>query len=474
MNGYMARRSVWMAKGHKKHLPTQPKALCTGLILCTLLLLSACAQPVQESVPNIPLPVPASPTLSPTQTAAPQQPATQWIPFIEGDFAGVADDNGQIVAPPIYRMGTAYQGNDLPQYCVLELEQLNDEPSQYFLLNQKQMKLLGPYEGVQAVSEQENLFCVREGQLWGAADLTTGQRRILPQYSYAFYFSQGKALVSLGDDLACIDAQGNQLFTIPNASPMYGFANGRCAVYNYGAENAFVTLLDESGNNIPLPEGVRDISVDESMRYAVFTDDRGICGVMDMDGNILMEAQYLWIQPMGHTLLAKSAQYDVYVLDGATFERIQGPLPQDTYSAGRNSIFIPNGESWTLMRSNGLTWDLGPEEWAAEEQGGYMVVHAGEGIRIFDQKNRQLGPSADWYAVTPQGDVILQGVAHPQTGRETWALMDAQGKLLLEGYQSLYTLDGLYFQAQKGSVFGIVDRQGNWILRKSVYQTLVD
>ena len=146
-------------------------------------------------------------------------------------------------------------------------------------------------------------------------------------------------------------------------------------------------------------------------------------------------------------------------------------------AAGPDLIALPENH-FAYVNENGHTSifdDLNDTELAGKagfyQQGRYIVAVYEEGCQLFSMDQNKAGKLLEYnYILPPQDaghDDAVFTAEDPRTGLQ--GIAGTNGKLVLDmEYDRIYSIDGSYFFAVQNGWSGIVDGNGDWIVRTAL------
>ena len=153
-----------------------------------------------------------------------------------------------------------------------------------------------------------------ENRLWGFID-QQGNMVIAPQYDRTNHFFYGLSIVykplnELEDDndqqWAIIDRDGKELFTTKKSKmkpEIVGFESNGLTIVSKNYSSTFL-LIDQKGQRV-LTLDARDVQ-GTTGNHILYSDGDGRRGIMDTDGNVLIEPKYDIIRYYGGPIVAQN------------------------------------------------------------------------------------------------------------------------------------------------------------------------
>lgn len=185
---------------------------------------------------------------------------------------GVINGYGEWIVKPHYSLRPEYGDG---------LTLVNDDEAsrKYRFVNMRGEFVFGGYD--KAWGFREGRAAVRIDDKWGFVD-TSGEMVIPLIYDDASSFSDGLALVQLGESKIYIRPDGTQAFIIESDVSVGGFSEGRAAFRKGGSEG----IIDKVGK-VVLPPTYREIN-EFSDGLAAFESDKGFWGYLDTEGRVVI------------------------------------------------------------------------------------------------------------------------------------------------------------------------------------------
>lgn len=296
-------------------------------------------------------------------------------------------------------------------------------------------QLLGPSGPYFGGKRYENLrgFCedlagAMENGLWGYLD-REGRWAVTPQFAECGDFSEGFAAVSIGEQNGFINARGEWL-----VNPRYhnagafcdGYAN--CEIYDSVTGETDYVLLGRDGGEMELP-GILNGSFSQGNGYALAN-----CMEEEADGSFYDK---LWRVAQDGDL--------AYVGDYSIDFQMGNVASLVSYNEGEDAVAC------------GL-YDVSTGEWICEP-GQY-------------QSFSQFYPNSATLAMEDTNgaeEIPYLAACRAQMGVSLCDLMDLRGNVILSGCNEISYVDDGRAIVKKGFSQGMMDFQGNWLWRSSIF-----
>lgn len=472
-------------------------SLAIGIIFC----LSGCNGGDVAATPND---VAATPKGSPdfgedvSNTDAPSEPTVQLTAFEElfqygpmavqdeNELWGYIDNSGEYVIQSIYSSAKSFGENGL----AVVKEASN---GLWGIISASGNYVVEPtFYGVMGVFS-EGLLCVCGEEGWGYVD-ESGAYVIPPQFLSGHAFSEGVAQVSTRiervDEFYTYNAytyidKSGKLLTNNVFGEAYDFSEGRALVKVGDPIYGYYGYIDTSGGFIIPPQFDEATSFADGMAFAhdVYSNKTVL---FDLDGNILAESS-LYNVPgsSGHKARWYSNLRPVTLSDGtgAVYINPQGEivLPKSGAPYGGASPFYSS--EFALANQNGMMGfiDLNGN-WVIEPQ--YSITMSSylnelnpvqmsnsEVIRLLDVSGNCLMEFRTDSKERPSGDMERDPMAmarYADNGSiEQAGFMNHDGSMAIDYIfenASDFAYDYSYARAQSGGLWGMIDKNGNWLI----------
>lgn len=264
------------------------------------------------------------------------------------------------------------------------------------------------------------------------------------------------------------DAETTDSLAMLAAAQVGAFSGGAATVQLTETAWGFV---DERGEVTPVDAVWLDECCDG---YALAQDAAGQYGVLSASGGEAAPFAYSSGTHCGDELPLYQlweSEEDCIVLSAATGQKLM--LPKDL-NGGRVTALPESYFAYVDEDGNAVVFD-DLERFSFEgeasfyRQGGeWMIVCLEDGYQIFDLDEAEAGKLQPYAYTAPQqqaayADTVFT-VTDPETGLQ--GIGNTRGRIVLAPqYDSIFSVDGSYFAAVSGCWSGIVDANGEWIVR---------
>ena len=294
-------------------------------------------------------------------------------------------------------------------------------------------KIIGQVAG-RVTSCSDGIIVSYEGTSgpWHISSASTAKEFAVVQAKHVGRFFNDSATVQITDTLwGFCDKKGKITTTTASwIEDCYaGYALAKDANKRYG-------VLSTSGKEIAPYEYVNGVHCSDTLPiYQLWTDEQE-CMVLSAKSNQkLMLPEDLQAQ----TLIALPENHFAYVNEN-----------------GNTSIFDD-------LNDTELTGNAG-----FYQQGRYIVAAYDEGCQLFSMDQNKAGKLLDYNYILPPHEAGHEDTVFtaedPATGLQ--GIADTNGKLVLDmEYDRIFSIDGSYFFAVQNGWSGIVDANGDWIVR---------
>lgn len=381
----------------------------------------------------------------------------------------LADSSGELITEAVYTSVLRKQcGSSLVWLMTSEAE---DGSARVSCAAQNGSWILGPFDGSITV-EDDRIFVQRatdsavttvynssgkiEGQIAGTMQSYSGDIIVSSAKkdgATVWYLNQWDTLTEVASlDAVYVGAFSDESATVQLTETEWGFVDEKGTVTKTEA-----AWLDECYDG-----------------YALAKSADGKYGVLDDSGKEIADMKYakgvlcgleqpiyqLWEDDETCIVLSASSGQKLALPDDLHAQQLM-PLPS-TYFAYTN-------ESGNTVVFDDL--DSAELEGSVQfhPQGRNVLLSAGENsYQLIDLKEGKAGKVHPYRYVAPSqeeayGDAVFT-IADPDTG--LCGIANNRGRIVLDpAYDSIYSIDGSYFAAVQGSWSGIVDSNGDWIVR---------
>lgn len=286
-----------------------------------------------------------------------------------------------------------------------------------------QMSIIWLEEGLElcvtAGVEEGDLLPVKNQEgLYGFVD-TTGQMVITPQYDSAASFSEGLAKVVLDGQISFIDLTGQVVFTLENASSAGNFSCGRA-----------------------------------------WYEEDGLVGVVDTEGNIIVEPKYENIGGYceGYTWVSSG---DLYGFIDSSGTQITGLIYGEagSFHEGRAYVWTESDGYGYIDTTGTVVIDL-QYTIASVFNDGYASVCLDGNFGFIDPDGNQLTDMTLGYS-----DTLYEGLALSRSEEGLYGFVDSLGQMVIEpAYKSVASFSGGLASVYDGEYFGYIDMNGDVVI----------
>ena len=212
-------------------------------------------------------------------------------------------------------------------YCLVTL---SGERISLINKNGEKVTTLGPIDGHEVIEASgnmnEGLICAQlDNGSYGYLTLN-GKTAIDFNYSEAFDFSEGLAIVRKGNQQMVINTEGGILFKINEDIQLSNsqFINGH--ICGYHKSDYCMVIIDSVGNITKCPDSVKKIDGNVDKYYLFLSKDRKGGLIDPSNANIVIEPRYRWIQYIGDgkLLLCNDSICKIVNINGEEISQFEG------------------------------------------------------------------------------------------------------------------------------------------------------
>ncbi len=476
--------------------------IVVSVLICVMVVLLAprpAPQPVQETGSGEEAPV-VMQLVPDTETVVYEQPQTIGVERLTGlqETLTAASDYGEILPYPAKIAGWTEDGTPVYRYALVDSagefvteasytsvsREMCDDSLVWLLTSETEdgetavscaaqdgSWVLGPFSG--SITVEEDRIFVQRSSDNTVTIVYDGNGKILGQIA--------GTVSSYADDVIVSSVKGDSgtVWYLYHADTLEQLASLEAvSVGTFSGGSATVQLAEGEWGFVDANGIVTEtdaVWMDDSFSgYALARDADGMYGVLDDAGNEVVEMKYI----DGVLCSQEQPVYQLWedeetciVISVSRRQKLALPndLEAQRLTALPNSFFAYTGEDGnTIVFDDLVTTEL---EGAAEfyEQGTNTVIAVLEdGYQLVNTNEGQAGKVHEYRYVVPSEEASLQDsvftIADMDTGLQ--GIANINGRTVLEpAYDSIYSVDGSYFAAVQGSWSGIVDSNGDWIVR---------
>lgn len=384
----------------------------------------------------------------------------------------LADSAGELVTNAVY---SSVERNVCEDQLIWVLTEQTEEGTRVSCAAHDGSWLLGPFEGNITVNES----CILVQRTGGSVTTVySSDGKIVGQVNGEVSSCSDGIVVSRDSTNPNIwyisDVDSAETRATLEATKVGAFSNGTATVQLTETEWGFV---DEDGNITP----VDAVWMDESCSgYALAKDAEGKFGVLSSSGKTAAEFVYLNGVQCGEELPLYQlweTEDTCIVLSAATGQKLM--LPKDLHAqpltALPESYFAyTNADGNTVVFDDLESFDLEGKASFYQQDDRWVIAVLEDGYQIFDLKESKMGKLCPYVYTVPQEQAAYQDsaftITDPVTGLQ--GIGNVKGRIVLEPkYDSIVSADGSYFMAVSGCWSGIVDSNGDWIVRTMLLGT---
>ena len=417
--------------------------------------------------------------------------------WMQSELIGLCDESGKIICDPAYNQVNIIEqggkrlyrlvknrrdeeGNDISGttlakldgswvHCYEDISYMSEEP-EYIWISWYTWRQPIYYEYIS----------VKENGLWGVIDYEGNQ--ILPcKYKEPVCFSEGLAAV-LSED-----------------GETYGFIDVRGAEVLGPYPTAQQQPEDWSGSKLPWTDGV--LFSEGRVRYC----DREKYGVIDREGQIVIPAKYDFvtsyynataqvvldgkrgiIDMAGNTVLAPTEEWFWHTEGGAIIlSKSDAQYELDPKTGKQTPWVYPEQSDFQISYLDDgtkVTWEGGelvfPQNIRVNELGNGNLILSDRDTDTWEiitrDKKKVAGPNEGAFSELWDGYILISLDQFNQTSGYLRQVYDINGRRILpESCNSFIPLDG-WLMVRQPHVAGLLDEEGNWVIKVSVYDYMSD
>ncbi len=212
--------------------------------------------------------------------------------------------------------------------------------------------------------------------------------------------------------------------------------------------------------------------------------------VLDTSGTVIesTDRRYNWYSDKVKTWIDESREYNTVYIDAPFYSGAKPidyfTLPNEDATNIESTIFVSYGSSGDLISTDGeLLLSVHADDYGYES--GRVKKVSDDILSILPEDWRELGltllykdgHTVDFekysYVSLLYGSEYL--LASYTVGNTYLAdILDQDGNVLLEGLKSVFTVEGGLISCEKGFYRGLMDMEGNWLYKESIFNTAED
>lgn len=483
-----------------------------GILAALAVLISLTSGCMAPASPTAAVSAPALPvvaTPSPTATPAPAGDPNHYYTVSEGNLQGIVNGLGQTVLPIEYQAAYVMEWNDAPAFLLVvpsnpsvvvppddealllnldgtpltnkkcrQADPLSDSLIDYMSLDYKYGVMT--YDGTDVVPDlygdirmcSDSIIAVSSGDDGSHIDVYDTQGALQCSGSFNLYDVAGDLLVvsdAAGQNYGLVNTQLNEI--VPADCSAITYAGSGLYVI---CRNAKYGVVNSQGSEVvPLTFDVIEAYTcgDRDTPYFSASSSNGAY-VFDSSGKQLLYLEgYVSVMLDGDILIAHdSIGLCHYLADGKdvippgsfmTWDDEAQIIISGSYAAC--VCYTKDGKKLPLPIANSVEI-ISPDRFVFRERSSYYY-----GICNADGEIIVPAVYSSMFAFGDEGLVIF---SKKEAGKYTQSLIDSvSGKILLDGYDSLWIAGGGLFVVQIGDTHGIVDVNGSWVWKSDKYGT---
>lgn len=379
----------------------------------------------------------------------------------------LADSAGELVTNPVY---TSVERKTCGDQLIWLLTQDTGEGTRVSCAAHDGSWVLGPFEGSITVNES-CIFVQRTGS--SVTTVYGSDGKIIGQVSGVVSSCTDGIIVSreTTDDAVIwhiSDADTTESRATLAAVSVGAFSDGTATVQLTETEWGFI---DEDGT----VTGVEAVWLDESCDgYALAKDAEGKFGVLDSSGKTVAKFQYVNGVQCGDELPLYQlweTEDECIVLSAAMGQKLILPKDlnaQQLVALPESYFAYTDAEGNSVVFDDLVSFDFEGKASFYRQGRERMIVALEDGYQVFDLEEAKVGKLRPYVYTAPQEQAAYEDsvftITDPETGLQ--GIGDTKGRIVLEPeYDSISSADGSYFAAVSGCWSGIVDSNGDWIVR---------